>query len=95
VFLIATTLPTHAAEYYVSTNGNDGASGSFANPFLTIQHGVDELLAGDILNIRSGHYHGYVSITDLNAASNNPAVVSAYSNEIVTLAATEPISSSG
>ncbi|VGO16311.1 hypothetical protein PDESU_04902 [Pontiella desulfatans] len=93
--LIGTALPLRAAKYYTSTNGNDGAFGSMEYPFRTIQRGIDELSAGDTLLIRGGTYHEYVSITGLNAASNAPTLIAAYSNEAVTLAATEPISSTG
>jgi len=51
-----------AADYYVATTGNDAAAGTIGAPFATIQHGADQLAAGDTLNIRGGSYHEGVII---------------------------------
>jgi hypothetical protein len=55
-----------ASEYYVATNGSNAAAGTIGAPFATIQHGVDQLAAGDTLYIRGGRYHEAVSISGLN-----------------------------
>lgn len=54
-------MPIHAAEYFVSLQGNDSNSGlSLEAPFLTIQRGVDALVPGDTLTIAPGEYFGAV-----------------------------------
>ncbi|MBI2892993.1 MAG: hypothetical protein HYY06_05540 [Deltaproteobacteria bacterium] len=42
--------------WFVSTTGNDGASGSEAQPFATIRRGLAALRPGDVLYIRGGTY---------------------------------------
>ena len=48
--------------YYVSPTGNDTNSGSMASPWKTIQYGVDNISAGDVLNIMAGTYAGKIDI---------------------------------
>ena len=45
-----------AADYYVSKSGSDGNAGTLSAPFLTINHGVSRLVAGDTLWVREGVY---------------------------------------
>ena len=52
----ATNTP-YGVYYYVSTSGNDANPGTIAQPFRTIQRGVDKLTAGDTLFIRGGTYY--------------------------------------
>lgn len=44
--------------YYVATNGNNGNSGSAANPWLTLQYAVDTVTPGDTILVQSGTYAG-------------------------------------
>jgi hypothetical protein len=46
----------NAATYYVATTGNNSASGSFSQPFATLQKGNDVAVAGDTVFIRGGTY---------------------------------------
>jgi parallel beta-helix repeat protein len=46
--------------YYVSTTGNDSAAGTSAAPFATLQNAVSHLAPGDILNVESGSYAGFI-----------------------------------
>lgn len=48
--------------YYVAVTGNDNADGSIANPWQTIQHGVNQLQPGDTLNIMPGTYYEKIAI---------------------------------
>jgi len=41
---------------YVSKSGNDANDGSSANPFLTIQHGLDIAAAGGTVSVEAGLY---------------------------------------
>lgn len=67
--------------YYVSTSGDDNNIGSLANPWRTIQHGMDQLSAGDVLNIRGG---SYAEKLDLNASGSagNIITIKNYQNEV-------------
>jgi Periplasmic copper-binding protein (NosD) len=49
-----------SSTYYVSPSGNDNSAGSTSAPFLTLQHGVSVLQAGDTLNVEAGKYAGFV-----------------------------------
>ncbi len=57
-----------ATDYYVATNGSDVAVGTIGAPFATIQHGVDQLVAGDTLYVRGGRYHEAISINALSGS---------------------------
>jgi hypothetical protein len=45
-----------AAVFYVSPTGKDGADGSIARPFATLQKGHDSASAGDTVFVRGGTY---------------------------------------
>ena len=53
-----------AAEYYVSTTGNDTTgTGSIGSPYGTIQHVLDNVVAsGDVITLRAGTYSENVRI---------------------------------
>ncbi|VGO19628.1 right-handed parallel beta-helix repeat-containing protein [Pontiella sulfatireligans] len=56
-------------DYYVATNGIDTLpGGTLGSPFATIQFGVDQLTAGDALQVRGGRYHEAVSISSLGGS---------------------------
>ena len=52
-----------AAEYWVSTDGDDDGRGSRQKPFRSIQHGVRVMQPGDTLFVRAGRYEENVSVT--------------------------------
>jgi parallel beta-helix repeat protein len=56
--------------YYVSTTGNDSNPGTQALPFLTIQKGVNSLIAGDQLMVRGGIYHEKINFPISGTANN-------------------------
>ena len=41
-----------AADRYVSKEGSNANPGSFAQPFLTIQHAINQAAAGDVIHVR-------------------------------------------
>ena len=69
-----------AADYYVATNGNDGAAGSLAAPYATIQQAVSVMGAGDACYVRGGIYH-----EDVTFSGKNNLTFKAYANEAVTM----------
>lgn len=43
--------------FYLAPDGNDGAEGTMASPWLTFQHALGQLRAGDTLYLRGGRYN--------------------------------------
>ncbi len=70
--------------YYVSPTGSDTALGTLTQPFATIQHGVNQMLAGDTLTLRAGNYHENVTVAASGTASA-PITLAAYPGETPTL----------
>lgn len=74
----------YAANYYVSKTGADINVGSMASPFFTIQHGLNTVLPGDTLLVRTGTYLEKLTwttsgssgqlITLINFAGESPVV---------------------
>ena len=68
LFSIMTTNPVHADDtvYYVSTTGSNGNDGSSGNPWKTIAHAVDNVLAAS-----AGHPNTIVVSPGLYDTTNN------------------------
>lgn len=73
--------PVH---YYVSPNGSDANDGSSGSPWLTIQHGLDNLAAGNTLNIRAGTYNETLRL-NRSGAENNKIYIKGQSFDTVIL----------
>ncbi len=86
-FWLAGTGISSAAEYYVSTTGNDtSGNGTIANPYRTIQYVLDNVAAsGDTITLRGGTYHENVRIRNGNMSirskSDEWAVVQSVTND--------------
>jgi hypothetical protein len=67
MILLACVLPATialSASIYVSTAGNDvSGSGTYGNPYRTVQKGVDMANEGDTVNVLSGSYGEYVAVS--------------------------------
>jgi pectate lyase-like protein len=48
-----------AADYYVSPQGSNSASGSLDAPFRTVRRGVEAAMPGDTVYVREGEYVGW------------------------------------
>ena len=74
--------------YYVAPSALGGSNGNagttLAAPFETLQHAINQLSAGDILNIRQGTYRETIIITN-DGSSGNLITIQNYQNEVVTI----------
>ena len=84
---VAATVPVRAARatgslYYVATDGSDSNSGTLANPWRTVQKGLESLKAGDELFIRGGTYVERITNPKLAAGTSTSRIlVKAYPGE--------------
>ena len=69
LMLVPSLAAQDGAVYYVSTTGSDSNPGTFAAPWLTIQHAADNVTAGATVNVRGGVYNGYVSFPNSGTES--------------------------
>jgi hypothetical protein len=54
--LVMATPVAAATTYYVATTGDDGNPGSSGSPWLTIQHAISQVGAGDTIMVAAGTY---------------------------------------
>lgn len=79
-----------ATEYFVATNGCDGADGSATRPWRTIQRAADVAVAGDTVTIRSGVYREWVKPAHAGRA-DAPIVYRAAKGERVVVTGADPV----
>ena len=90
-FLILGTLVLPAADYYVATNGSDAANGSSAQPFRTIQKGIDcATRPGDIVTVLPGVYSEELVLRS-RGAPGKPIVIQAAKKQEVILDGAERV----
>ncbi|MDO6761293.1 T9SS type A sorting domain-containing protein [Tamlana sp. 2_MG-2023] len=82
------SLTLHAKNIYVSKSGSDSASGTEANPYLTISKAASVAVAGDIVFIKAGTYRETVQPSN-SGNSGNPIVFKAYGTDEVIISALE------
>ena len=71
-----------AADYYLSTTGNDGNSGlSTGQAWANLSHAQGQLGAGDTLHILPGTYYNDSYVPQSNGTLGNPITICAYSDE--------------
>ncbi len=75
----------HANTFFVSTDGDDSNDGAINTPWKTIKHGLNQLSAGDTLNIRHGVYYENTFTVQLQGTSSDPIIVQAYQGENVNI----------
>jgi hypothetical protein len=82
------TLPELSAaslgQYYVSTSGSDGNSGTLSQPWKTIQHAVDSVSPGDTIFILEGTYNESVKVQK-SGTSAKPIRLTNYNDQSVTI----------
>ncbi len=77
---------THAVIYYVNQNhpqANNTNAGTIDLPWLTMQHAVNTIQAGDTLYVKSGTYSGVFTLSKLSGASDKQTVVQTHPGEKV------------
>ncbi|VGO16896.1 hypothetical protein PDESU_05488 [Pontiella desulfatans] len=92
---LATASIARAVDYYVDASSSAGGDGSFSSPFQTIQSAADAMGAGDTCHIRGGTYHEPVSANGLNGTTGSPITFKNYSNEVVILDGSRPLTDLG
>ncbi len=79
-----------AAMYYVSPSGSDGAPGTLAQPFASIQFGVGRLSPGDVLCLRAGAYAEAVTV-DRSGTAAAPITIQNYPGETAVIVGSRPV----
>ncbi len=88
--LLAIGMSGECKTFYVAKNGNDGNSGSFEKPFLTIRKAAESMSAGDVCLVRQGIYRETVRPAQSGTA-NKLIVFRTYGKEKVIITGTEPV----
>lgn len=70
ILFLTLASPAWATNYYVATNGNDGADGTIGAPWRTIQKATSMVKAGDTVFVRGGTYREYVTISASGSAGS-------------------------
>jgi parallel beta-helix repeat protein len=73
-----------STEYYVSPTGSDSNSGTFQEPFKTIQKALNTVSAGDTISIRGGTYREKLTVKT-SGTSGNSITIQNYENENVVI----------
>jgi len=58
-----------AAGYYVAPGGDDGNTGDWSSPWLTLQHAASQVGPGDVVHVADGTYAGFQVRTSGTASS--------------------------
>lgn len=85
-----TTSAPPSTQFYVSPTGSDVADGSLGRPWLTVQHAVDAVTAGSVVNLEAGTYAPFkISTPDITVTSSAGAAVdgTAAAQDVVRIAA--------
>lgn len=89
LLIVAGTVVSEAATYYVAPSGSDTAAGTLAQPFGTIARGLSFLKAGDTLYIRAGTYSERIDSNRQTIPTGtswaDAPIIAGYPGEIVTL----------
>ncbi|MEL6852923.1 MAG: right-handed parallel beta-helix repeat-containing protein, partial [Bacteroidota bacterium] len=72
---VASCFSVQATNYYVSPNGNDSNAGTAAQPFRTLEHGINQLAPGDSLKLMAGTYREGEIYINNGGTSNLPVVI--------------------
>ena len=70
----------HAAEFHVAAHGHDANSGTEAEPFATLQAGVNQLQPGDTLLVHGGVYRETITFPR-SGTEQEPITLRSYKDE--------------
>jgi hypothetical protein len=73
------------ATFYVATTGNDGNSGSFDSPWLTIQHAANTAVAGDTVYVMGGVYNEIVTFANSGSSTGGYITFESYPGQTTTI----------
>ena len=79
--VLLSTVATHAATYYVTTNGNNGNPGTSSQPWRTVAYAVSRMSAGDTTYVRGGTYNEVGIRFRYSGTSAQPIKLINYPNE--------------
>lgn len=80
--LLVLPVTAHATTYYVATTGNNANNGTdTSTPFLTVDHCVSTMVAGDTCYVRGGSYSSGVIRFGRTGTSTAPITLSNYPGE--------------
>lgn len=82
-----------AATYYVAANGSDSNPGTLSQPWKTLQHAADRIVAGDRVRVRAGNYAG--ANFETSGTASRPIVLEAYPGETPSITADNPVTPDG
>ncbi len=71
-----------ATEYFVATNGNDANPGTIDQPWQHVAYGVQQLSAGDTLNVRAGVYDEHLYIDTVNGEPGAYITIQSYDGDL-------------
>ena len=81
--------------YFVETTGSNSNLGTSASPFLTIQHGINQLIIGDSLVVQPGVYFEKVLIDDKIGSSSDLITIVANGTVVIDGTSSSPFSREG
>jgi hypothetical protein len=92
VLLLSPVNRVMAADYYVSTAGQDSAAGTLAEPWRGLQRAVNAASAGDTIHVRGGTYAERVTFSNRSGTSTAPITLKSYGAEraVLDLSGVEP-----
>jgi hypothetical protein len=82
--LSSISIAQSGSTFYVSTSGNDSNNGSYAAPWLTIQHAADTVTAGATVYVEGGTYNEAVKFPNSGTTSERITFAS-YAGQTVTI----------
>jgi len=83
IMIIAMSNTVLAADYYVSTSGNNNNPGTLESPWRNIDYGADNIEPGDTVWITSGtYYNDFITISSSGTA-NNPKNIRKYDGTVL------------
>lgn len=81
VFFLVFDGVAFSATYYVAKNGNNTNPGTEGRPWLTIQHAVNQAVAGDMIQIKAGTYNERIVLRNSGNAAQGYITLKNYANE--------------